>query len=423
MLLRYILFISCIMSLVACGGGSGNDSPAPTPPATSSSSSSTAGSSATSNSSALSQTLAVPQNLSAKAGNASVTLSWNAVADATSYHIFYATEANIISKNISAFQNGTWIKNVTSPYALTGLQNNKTYYFVVTAVNNSEESPQSAEVSATPFADDLTKQPTAQEVLVIELINRARFDPTAEATRYGIGLNDGINGTQITPTRKPPVTVNLLITDAARVHSQWMLDNDIFAHEGPNNNSPTDRMRAAGYTFTGSWTNGENIAWAGTTGSTINLTQYALVHHEGLFKSAGHRVNILNKDFREIGVGQQQGYFFTDGKNYLSSMLTEDFATSGNSYFLTGVVYADTNNNQFYDVGEGLDGITINTNGKAYPVYSTGAYSIPLTNGIYDVAITGSALPNTVNYQIQINNANVKLNVLKTGTTSNVVSW
>ena len=452
MLLKHLLIISCILSLVACGGGSGDSSPTPTPTVNSSSSSthtnvssssssisslinssksslvssaisSAANSSTTANSSASSQALAAPTNLSAKAGNASVTLSWSAVAGATSYHIFYATEANIISKNISAFQNGTWIKNVATPYVLTGLQNNKIYYFVITAVNNSTESLQSSEVSAIPTADDPAKQPTAQEVLVIELINRARFDPEAEATRYGIDLNDGISGTQITKTRKPPVTVNPLLTDAARVHSQWMLDNDIFAHEGANNNSPTDRMITAGYTFAGSWSNGENIAWAGTTAPTIDLTQYALGHHEGLFKSAGHRENILNAGFREIGVGQKQGFFMLNNTNYLSSMLTEDFAKSGNNYFLTGVVYTDTNNNQFYDVGEGLDGITITTNGKSYPVYSTGAYSIPLTNGIYDVVITGSSLPNTVNYQIQISNANIKLNVVKTGATTNIVSW
>jgi uncharacterized protein YkwD len=449
MLLRHLLIISCILSLVACGGGSGGSSPTPTSPANSSSLStsnstsssisslinssksslassaisSAINSSATTNSSASSQALAIPQNLKAQAGNASITVSWNAVAGATSYHIFYATEANIISKNISAFQNGTWIKNVTTPYTLTGLQNNKIYYVVVTAVNNSTESLQSSEVSAIPTADDSAKFPSAQEVLVIELINRARFDPEAEATRYGIGLNDGISGTQITNARKPPVTVNQLLTDAARVHSQWMLDNDIFAHEGANSNSPTDRMNTAGYSFAGSWSNGENIAWAGTTAPTIDLTQYALGHHEGLFKSAGHRKNILNADFREIGVGQKQGYFMLNNTNYLSSMLTEDFAKSGNNYFLTGVVYADANNNQFYDVGEGLDGITITTNGKSYPVYSTGAYSIPLTNGIYDVVITGSSLPNSINYQIQINNANIKLNLLKTGNTTSVTSW
>jgi len=422
--LKYLVITCCIMSLVACGGGGGGSSSlTPIPPSSSNSSSSTISSISSASSSTSSQTLAAPQNLNALAGDTSATLTWNAVAGASSYTIFYATEPNIISKNISVFQNGTSINNVTAPYTITGLQNNKTYYFVVTATRNAEESLQSLEVSATPSADDIARQPTAQEVLVIELINRARFDPAAEATRYGIGLNDGITGTQITADRKPPLAHNVLLTDAARAHSQWMLDMDIFSHTGVNNSSSTDRMRAAGYMFTGSWSSGENIAWAGTTAPTIDLTQYAYIHHEGLFKSPGHRINILGTSFRELGVGQKQGYFMDNGRNYLSSMLTEEFARSGNSYFLTGVVYSDVNNNQFYDVGEGLDRVTISINNKFYPVYSTGAYSIPLSNGTYDAVITGGPLGTVLNYRVQINNANVKLDVVKNGMGSNVVTW
>lgn len=416
--LKHFAIASCIFLLMACGGGGSGGGDSTTPPDTSPSSSSVASSSSSSAS-----TLGTPQNLSAQPANASVTLSWNPVTGATSYHVYYATEASIISKNISAFQNGTWVKNVASPHTITGLQNNQTYYFVVTAVKGSEESTQSLEVSATPSAADVARQPTAQEVLVLELINRARFDPNAEATRYGIGLNDGITGTQITADRKQPLAINLLLIDSARAHSQWMLDNDIFSHTGVNNSTPTDRMMTAGYVFAGSWSSGENIAWAGTTASSINLTQYALLHHEGLFKSPGHRVNILGTSFREIGIGQKQGNFLSNGTNYLASMLTENFARSGNSFYLTGVVYNDINNNEFYDVGEGLERVTISTNGKSYPVYSTGAYSIPLSNGTYDLVITGGPLGSVINHRVQINNANLKLDVVTTGSTSKVVTW
>ena len=34
--------------------------------------------------------------------------------------------------------------------------------------------------------------PTAQEVLMWQLVNRARLDPVAEAARYGIDLNEGL---------------------------------------------------------------------------------------------------------------------------------------------------------------------------------------------------------------------------------------
>ncbi|RZA06799.1 MAG: hypothetical protein EOO68_04450 [Moraxellaceae bacterium] len=421
--IRLLIISIYIVLLTGCGGGGGG-STAPTPPASSAPSNSISSISSTdSSSSTPNTTLTPPQNPSVIAGNASATLTWTAVPGATSYHVYYATDANIISKNISAFENGTWIKNVDSPFVITGLQNNKKYYFVVTAVGGTDESAQSAEVNVTPSADELTSQPTAQEVLVVELINRARFDPSAESARFGIGLNDGITGTQITTDRKPPLAHNLLLLDSARTHSQWMLDNDIFSHTGANENTPTERMLAAGYVFTGSWSSGENIAWAGTTASTINLTQNAIAHHEGLFKSPGHRVNILGASFREVGVGQKQGYFMNNETNYLSSMLTENFARSGNNYFLSGVVYEDMNENQFYDVGEGLDRVTISTNGKSYPVYSTGAYSIPLTNGIYDVVITGGPLGSLLTYSVQINNANVKLDVIKTGSSTQILSW
>src|SRR5690606_27413362 len=153
---------------------------------------------------------------------------------------------------------------------------------------------------------------------VVELVNRARANPGAEAARFGIGLNEGISGPQIIDTPKAPLAHNLLLIDSARRHSQWMLDVDIFSHTGVNNSEPHQRMESAGYQFVGNWASGENIAWGGTTGSRIDLTAYAISQHEGLFKSPGHRVNILSENYREIGVGQKEGYLFREGRNFLS---------------------------------------------------------------------------------------------------------
>lgn len=365
----------------------------------------------------------VPQNLSATPRNASVTLNWSAAANAESYHVYYATEANIQAQNIAAFDNGTWLQNVTPPYEITSLVNGETYYFVVTAVNGAIESAQSAEVSATPSAVDVARQPTAQEVLMLELINRARFDPPAEATRYEIGLNDGLNPGSISADRKPPLAHNLLLIDAARTHSQWMLDADIFSHDGEGGNSMVDRMRNAGYVFSGSWAAGENIAWSGGSGSNINLTEAIYGHHRGLFRSAGHRQNILSTSFREIGVGHRDGYFLSNGTNWRASMITENFARSGSNYFLTGVVYNDTNGDDFYNVGEGLSGITITVNGQSHAVFSTGAYSIPVVNASYAITISGAELGSSVNYNVNVNGANVKLDVIRSGNSVEVVSW
>lgn len=427
MIFKSLLAISALLILVSCGGsggGSGTPSSRSSMPVSvvSSSSNSSLASSLLSSSSMSSVALAPPQNVAVVPANGSVTLSWNPVAGATGYNIYYASEPNILIANIASFDDGTWLQNVNSPRLVSSLRNDETYYFVVTAVNGGVESQASSEVSATPAVIDLAKQPTAQEVLVVELINRARANPEAEAARYGIGLNDGITGTQITAAAKQPLAHNLLLIDAARLHSQWMLDVDIFSHTGVGGSTPGERMTAAGYSFTGSWTNGENIAWGGTTGSTINLTSYALSHHEGLFKSPGHRLNILEANFRELGVGQKEGRFLYDGTNYLSSMLTQNFASSGASYYLTGVVYSDTNNNDFYDVGEGMSGVSISFNGTSYPVYSTGAYSIPVTNGTYNLTITGDALDAAVFHTVQINNANNKVDIIKSGNLVEVVT-
>jgi hypothetical protein len=103
-------------------------------------------------------------------------------------------------------------------------------------------------------------------------------------------------------------------------------------------------------------------------------------------------------------------------------MLTQNFARSGSNYFLTGVIYNDSNNNEFYDVGEGLNGITITINGRSYPVFNSGAYSIPLVNGNYELSITGDALGAPVYYSAHISNQNRKLDLIKTGNNLTVVS-
>lgn len=73
----------------------------------------------------------------------------------------------------------------------------------------------------------------------------------------------------------------------------------MFSHSGIGGSSPGNRMAAAGYEFTGSWAWGENIAWAGTTGSP-DVARYVEIEHEGLFLSEGHRLNTMNGISRKL---------------------------------------------------------------------------------------------------------------------------
>ena len=100
---------------------------------------------------------------------------------------------------------------------------------------------------------------TALEQMLLELINRARLDPAAEAARFGIDLNEGVAPNTISAVSKQPLAMNEALLSAARAHSQDMIDRDYFAHDTPEGVTPFQRIANAGYSAIAA---GENIACA-----------------------------------------------------------------------------------------------------------------------------------------------------------------
>ena len=416
-MLKFILPIFLSVILTACGGSGSKGNSAQ---ASSFSSTNHAVSSYSSNSSVAAQkptaSTAPPKGVYAIRKNDAATLYWEPAVGAFSYNIYIATEAGIAPENIGHFLDGQTIKNVQPPYTITGLSKDKPWHLVVTTSNATGESVASQEIRVAPSELDPALEPTPQEVLVIELINRARANPQAEADLYGIDLNEGIEDKTISADSKQPLALNTQLQTAARSHSRWMLIHNIFSHTGIGGSTPSERNRTAGFVLNTPWRTGENISVVGPVdNNNLNLTNMVIKHHQNLFKSPGHRLNILNGDFRNIGVGQDVGnYTFDSGNTYYSSMLTESYAKSGQGYFLTGVAYEDINNNNFYDVGEALSDITLEVDGQRHPVFSSGAYSIPLASGNYIITIRGSAAGFPIQHAVTITEQNVKMNIVKT---------
>lgn len=271
-----------------------------------------------------------------------------------------------------------------------------------------------------PLGDELQwydhGTPTDYEQLMLELINRARAAPGVEATRLGIDLNEGLDPGTIADTPKPPLSLHPLLITAARDHSAWMLENSIFSHTGDSGSTPGERMFAAGYIFAGSWSWGENIAWGGSTGS-IELEAQTRGRHDSLFISPGHRTNICNEQFDELGLGLVEGVFTSAGWDYNALMVTQKYALSGATPGprIVGVVYSDTNQNAFYDIGEGLEGVTVSVEGGDWQTATSasGGYALPYvgSEGFMTIRFEGVPLPQPLKLQVAKTGENIKVDV------------
>jgi uncharacterized YkwD family protein/spore coat assembly protein SafA len=89
----------------------------------------------------------------------------------------------------------------------------------------------------------------------------------------------------------PALTYNWELSRVARYKSQDMKDNRYFSHTSPVYGSPFEMMRSFGIAYRSA---GENIARG-------YATPQAVVN--GWMNSSGHRANILNASFTQIGVG------------------------------------------------------------------------------------------------------------------------
>lgn len=255
-------------------------------------------------------------------------------------------------------------------------------------------------------------QPTDDEQHYLELINRARADPTAEGQRlatstdpevlsaiafFNVNLTVMQNEFAALPVR-PPLVFNAKLIQAARGHSQDMFDNVFQGHTGSGGSSAVQRMLAAGYASNGS---AENVfsfvksTFQGHAGFQIDWGADEDGTDNGMQSKRGHRMNI-HIDLREVGIGVVLGTKTSGGTTVGPQLVTQNFANPSvnNQAFVTGVAYYDLNGNSFYDPGEGIGGLTVNVAGSSFHAVTanSGGYAVPVPTSNASRAVTFSGL-------------------------------
>lgn len=118
---------------------------------------------------------------------------------------------------------------------------------------------------------------TRFESEVVRLVN-------AERTKHGL----------------KPLAANWELSRVARYKSQDMVENRYFSHTSPVYGTPFQMIRDFGISFR---TAGENIAYGQSTPQAVV---------DAWMRSSGHRANILNGAYTQIGVGYAaKGHYWT----------------------------------------------------------------------------------------------------------------
>jgi uncharacterized protein YkwD len=115
----------------------------------------------------------------------------------------------------------------------------------------------------------------------------------------------------------PALKENSKLRKAAVEHSADMVGEGYFDHASTNGDSFVDRIIDARYAKrNGAWTLGENLAWG-----TGDLSSAKGVM-DAWMSSAGHKANILKRDYKEVGIGIKVGVPSDEG---VGATVTTDF--------------------------------------------------------------------------------------------------
>ncbi len=124
-----------------------------------------------------------PENVTVIAQNGKTTISWDSVYDSTSYNIYWSTSPGVSKDSYEGK-----IADITDiSYTHTGLTNDTTYYYILTAENDYGETDESDEISATPsVTGEAPSTPTAVTPTAGDEEVTISWDTVYDSTSYNI---------------------------------------------------------------------------------------------------------------------------------------------------------------------------------------------------------------------------------------------
>jgi serralysin len=288
--------------------------------------------------------------------------------------------------------------------------------------------------------------PTDFEQAMLELINRARANPPAEAQRLlALSKSDplimaatahwdmnAVVAKISSYAPEPPLAFNPRLIEAARAEDVAMLTLNSQRHAPAGFlTNPSIAVASDGQVYfdiTGAtWATGENIYGFSSNVNSPSTLDYVNYFYAGFMidwgnPDFGHLTNILapgpaesgsgtHLPYSEIGIGLLTNVTPTAppdpnppdpgnlGLSVGPDLVTQEFGwRSTASADLTGTFFVDRAHTGFYAPGEGLGGVTITAvargSGAVYQAqtWSSGGYTLTLPPGTYDLTASGGGL-------------------------------
>jgi autotransporter-associated beta strand protein len=305
------------------------------------------------------------------------------------------------------------------------LQNRRLSGFGLTRRRRNTRNPcrRASSASVEQLENRIALSVSAFEQEFIYLLNRARHDPAAYQAERGLS----INLSSITP--RQPLALNLQLAAAGKFKSDEMATLNYFAHTSVTGETPNALVRRFGYDLPERVSVGDTTYLLPATGNMVEslhggrTTPAAAL--QSLIESTGHRNHLLgvtahNQVAKEVGIGYRfssQAFY----KHYWTVLITPSNATRP---FLTGVAFADGNNNDRFEGVEGLGNVTVTASGPNGIFMTTsgitGGWALSVPSGDYVVTASGGGFSGTSSAPVRVGSQNVAVDFISGSSAASV---